>query len=105
MTQSRYVGEAHPDGPAVYDRFLENNPNLTWKCDGWDTLGGLLIAKPGNRTGYRDSDRRWGVRDWRGAGLDHMDLLYDTVANRYAMTSLPNANDRELDLYRRWMEQ
>ena len=105
MTQSRYVGEAHPEGQAIYDGFLRSNPNLTWKREGQATLGGLLIASPGSRPVYRGQNRRWVINDPRAMGLDHMDFFYDRVANRYAMTSLPNANDRELDLYSGWMER
>ena len=101
--QPAYVGEHHPEGQAVYDRFMAANPNLRFR---WDpsreplTLGGMLIANPRARWGNQGSITKWGDVANYDAGLDHVHWFYDHVVRKWVLASLPNVgfSDRAAQL-------
>ena len=91
--QPVYVGENHPEGQAVYNRFMAANPNLRFR---WDptkeplTLGGMVIANPRSRWGYNWSVEKWGDIGNYSIGLDHVQWFYDQSEKRWVLASLPN---------------
>ena len=91
--QPVYVGENHPEGQAVYNRFMAANPNLRFRWAPTEeplTLGGMLIVNPRSRWGYGGSVQKWGDVGDYSHGLDHVHWFYDHGVGRWVLASLPN---------------